>query len=290
MKVIVTGATSAIGRCLLPRLKSAGHEVIAISRHHVEDDDMKWLEADLIRGEWPDHAKGAVLIHLAPLWLLPDFLEHALATGLGRIIAIGSTSIFTKTDSVTAEEREITRLLAQGEASLQKLCEQSGAPWVLFRPTLIYGLGLDKNVSAIARMIEKWGVFVIPGHGKGLRQPVHADDIAAACESALDGRGDNQAFNLSGGSTITYTVMVKQIFNAVGKKQRIFHLPAGLIRSLVPLARRLPRFRHLTSGMVERIDADLCFDHSAAASALGYSPRPFLQHGRDDLGIQKTAR
>jgi len=285
VNVVVTGASSAIGRFLLPKLLSAGHDVIAISRRpRAGNDGVIWLEADLSEGEWPDAGSPAVLIHLAPIWLLKGFLETALAAGLERVIAISSTSLFTKTGSVTAQERAITRLLASGEDCLRASCEQNNVPWVLFRPTLIYGAGLDKNISSIARIVESWGVFIMPGIGGGLRQPVHAEDIASACLAALQG-GDNRAFNLSGGSTIPYTAMVEQIFKVLEKPERIIHLPAWLVKGMVPAIRLLPRFRHLTQGMLQRIETDLCFDHGEAAEALDYAPRAFLQNGRSDLGL-----
>ena len=285
MKVVITGASSAIGQFLLPRLRVAGFATIAISRHQRQDaDGVQWLQADLQAGQWPDLNAPAALIHLAPVWLLQEFLDRALAAGLERVIAISSTSLFTKTGSVTAEERAVTRLLASGEDCLRSACERSNVPWVIFRPTLIYGAGQDQNISAIARIIESWGIFVMPGKGNGLRQPVHADDIAAACVAALQG-GDNRAFSLSGGSTLPYVAMVEQIFQALDKPARIWHLPVWLVKGLLPAIRLLPRFRHLTLGMLQRIETDLCFDHEPAARTLGYAPRAFLHNGREDLGL-----
>jgi len=283
--VIVTGASSAIGRFLLPKLTEAGYEVFAISREVRDSGRVRWLQADLKNGEWPRlEAAQATLVHLAPVWLLPGFLENALSTGLERVIAISSTSIVTKTDSATPGEREITQLLTEGENCLRSCCGGKKVPWVLFRPTLIYGSGQDKNISSIARIIKSWRIFVIPGRGAGLRQPVHADDIAAACLSGLTGRGDDRVFNITGGSTLTYADMVEKIFLALGMKPRIVHLPLWPIKTLTPLIRLIPRFRHLTLGMLDRIDVDLCFDNADAVSRLGYAPRAFLENGRNDLG------
>ena len=92
-------------------------------------------------------------------------------------------------------------MLAAAEAAVA-----AGAiPWTVLRPALIYGLGLDRNVTAAARFIRRWHCFPLGGPGKGLRQPVHADDLAAAALAALDlPAAEGQSFNLGGGETLSY--------------------------------------------------------------------------------------
>lgn len=287
MKVLVTGATSPIGDFLLPRLIKAGYEVTAVSRSsQAADESITWVRADLDNFGALPALDNTALIHLAPIWLLHEFLETAIDKGVNRVIAVGSTSVFTKTQSVSSEEREITQLLQRGEETLKSACGYHHIPWTLFRPTMIYGSGRDQNISAIARTIESFGRFIIPGRGSGKRQPIHADDIAQACVAALE-RSDtcaNHAYNLSGGSTLSYRQMVELIFETLGKRPRIWSLPNALVRMLVLLARLLPRFRHITLGMVQRVNRDLIFDHSKAAVDLEFRPRPFLQAGKADLG------
>jgi nucleoside-diphosphate-sugar epimerase len=55
----------------------------------------------------------------------------------------------------------------------------------LLRPTLIYGCGLDQNISRLARIIRLCRCMLVAGQARGLRQPVHADDLAALAVAAL---------------------------------------------------------------------------------------------------------
>ena len=100
--------------------------------------------------------------------------------------------------------------------------EGSGVDWVILRPTLIYGLGQDKNISEIVRLIRRFGFFPLVGQAKGLRQPVHAEDVATACLSALE-KTDvvNRAYNLSGGETLSYREMINRVFTALGRRPRL---------------------------------------------------------------------
>ena len=57
---------------------------------------MTWHSLDLGRELPSPEARAEVLIHLAPLWLLPRVLGIFAAGGLKRLVAFGSTSRFSK--------------------------------------------------------------------------------------------------------------------------------------------------------------------------------------------------
>src|SRR5690606_39634226 len=45
-------------------------------------------------------------------------------------------------------EQEQIRKITQAEAALKTECEKYNIAWTILRPTMIYGCGLDRNVSA----------------------------------------------------------------------------------------------------------------------------------------------
>jgi nucleoside-diphosphate-sugar epimerase len=220
---------------------------------------------------------ASVLFHLAPLPLLPPLVQPLANLGVKRVIAFGSTSRYTKHISKSSIERAAVQELVLAEAHLREACEACGIAWTLFQPTLIYGCGQDKNITLINNFVERFGFFPIMGHGSGMRQPVHADDLAAACIAALGNeRTYGRTYDLSGGETLSYRHMVQRIFIAHGRKPQLVHLPARLLRGLVRAASVLPRLRFLSAEMVDRMERDLCFNHDAAVQDFGYSPRPFI--------------
>lgn len=285
MKVLVTGASSQIGDFLLPRLVEKGWAVHAISRQtHSNSDHIRWLQFDLenLPTAW-QHTDIDVLFHLARLPLAPDLITRL--PKLRRVIAFSSTSRFTKSDSVETKEQAVAQQLAQAEAGLEAACQARQIPWTIFRPTLIYGCGKDQNVSFIAQFIQRFGVFPVALPGKGLRQPVHADDLAQACLQAMGAEASyHQAYNLSGGETLDYREMVRRIFVALDKSPRILPLPLVLLHLAFSVARYIPRFRHLSASMFTRMNQDLCFDHAAASRDFNYQARGFLPN-RQHLGV-----
>lgn len=279
-RVVVTGATSLVGRFLLPRLREAGLEVHAVSRRPRPGDatpGVAWHALDIEAGlQGLDLDRASHVIHLAPLWLLPSLVPWLAAHGLERLIGFGSTSRHSKSASPDPKEREIAGLLARAEQELERACAAHGIPWTLMRPTLIYGGGRDHNVSAIAGVIRRLGVFPVAGEARGLRQPVHADDLAQACLAALANSATfNRAYDLHGGTTLPYREMVQAIFRGLGRRPRILSIPLPLYQMLLRGLALLPGYRHVTPAMADRMNQDLCFDAGEAMRDFGYHPRPF---------------
>jgi nucleoside-diphosphate-sugar epimerase len=281
-KVIVTGATSMIGHFLLPRLVAAGYEVHAISRkQHIETNDagtdprVIFHVADITDPEQFPQLDAVALIHLGPLWLLPPLLPRLSSLNIRRVIGFGSTSLISKLLSADAGERKLVSSLAAAESAISQFCAQPGTNWTVFRPTLIYDCARDKNITVIARFIKRYGFFPLAGRAVGLRQPVHADDLAAACVTSLNHSATfNKVYNLSGGETLSYREMVTRIFAALGKRPRFVSIPLWLFQWAIRVASRLPSKRNLTGEMAARMNADLCFDHADAARDFGFAPRP----------------
>jgi nucleoside-diphosphate-sugar epimerase len=269
--ILLLGASGQIGRCLLRRLAAARRPVIAVCRRPLPGlaPEAEWLSRDLARPLELGDRRPVAAIHAAGAWLLPLHLPALAAVGVNRVVCFSSTSVLAKAASSSAAERRVARRLAEAEAAVAA----STLAWTILRPALIYGLGLDRNVCAAARFIRRWRWFPLAGPGAGLRQPVHADDLAAAAigllyaEDAIGGR-----FNLGGGETLCYRSMIERIF-------LVLDVPPRLVR--LPLLNMLPGKIGATAA---RMEQDLAFDEGELWSRLDLRPREFLAGGRLDLG------
>ena len=274
--VVVSGASSVVGDYLLPQLAAAGHTVIALSRRPPGRAlGARWIQTDIRQTDpWP--AIGApveALVHLAPLPLILPLLRALPASQHPAIVALGTTSVFSKAASADPREQALVRSMQEAEETLQDLARLGKLRSTLLRPTLVYDGRRDKNVTRIARLVRRFGFFPLAAPGRGLRQPLHAEDLAAACVSALDGKGG--VYNLGGGEILSYRVMLERIFAGLGRRPRILPLPPALYRAAIRLARVLPRYREITPGMADRMNEDMVFDSSDAVRDLGFKPRGF---------------
>lgn len=272
--VLVLGATSLIGGHLMARLAGEGLDPVAVSRRPPAGDAC-WIDGDLTDpGVAERLPPAATVFSLSPIWLLPAVLPALKARGMVRLIAFSSTSRFTKADSPEAGERAVAKALADAEEAVETWCGGEGVTWTILRPTLIYDEGHDENVSRIARLVTRFHVMPLSGRGEGLRQPVHAADLAVGALAAAQApAARDRAYDLVGGETVTYRVMVDRIFEGLGKTPRSLPMPTWLFSLLMRLAK--PFYPGATAAMGTRMGQDLTFDSSPAARDFGWSPRQF---------------
>jgi len=299
-RVGVLGASSLVGQCLLSRLAEAEWSVSAYSRRPGSDSaGVEWRQLPSAGGEeqtlfttaakagiQPAAASGKptpAWVCVAPIWVLPDYFSLLEAAGARRLVALSSTSRFTKIDSGDAAEAAVAACLIETEQRVAAWAESRGIEWLVLRPTLIYGLGRDRNIAEMARFIRRFRFFPVLGRAMGLRQPIHADDVAQACVSALSAAATaNRAYDICGAETLPYRELVGRVFGALGRSPRIVTVPLWAFRLAVAMVRHLPRCRHWSAAMAERMNRDLVFDCGDARRDLGFAPRLF-RPGREDV-------
>lgn len=277
--ITVTGASSQIGLYLLPQLLNEGFNVAAVGRNasfaRMLPKEVQWHNVDLTTN-LQDIPAGDCLIHLAPIWILPGFVSLLAERGLTRLVAFSSTSALSKRDSVDFRERELASRLQAAEDEVILQCDRYGVNWTLFRPTMIYGTGRDANVTAIARFVQRYGFFPLSGQAHGLRQPVHAEDLAQAARAVLFHPATySKTYVLSGGEVLSYQSMVRKIFAALHKTPRLISLPTSMVRLAITIATYFPRYKYLTPAMADRMNQDLAFSHEQARLDFDFHPRPF---------------
>ena len=269
MKILVLGASSQIGRFLLPRLRARGDQVVAVSRwQHTNAEGLTWLHGEL-PDPMPALADVDAVICYGPIIVLAPWLASGGAPGVARVVCTSSMSAESKRESLDATEREMARSLHEGEAALAEACQARGIAWTVLRPTLVYGAGIDKSLSPIARSAMRAHVFPLPS-GRGLRQPVHADDIASASIAALDTpAAAGQVIPIGGGERLSSGEMFARVRRSLDAATLPLPVPRwllGLTAAVVPRAR----------GPISRLDVDLVADNEPLQRLLGIRPRPFV--------------
>jgi len=289
MRVLVLGASGAIGQFLLPRLTDAGHEVLAASRRARAARPLAGPMADATAGvcwsvldlhadgrtaaQWPGHADAVLSagpLDLAWRWLQSSPLRPP------RVIAFGSTSVHSKRDSVDPAERAVAARLQAAERGLSEWASQIGSALTVLRPTLVYGAGLDRSLSRLAALGARLGWVPIPTRANGLRQPVHADDLAAAAVAALHlPHTPHAGYDLPGGETLSYRDMVARVLDCLQPRPRLIDVPLPLLRAGLGVAHLAGRLRDAHTAILLRTRTDLVFDAAPALADLDYRPRMF---------------
>ena len=228
-----------------------------------------WRSLDL----WRDQraCSATALISLGPLDALVHWLARVDAPHLQRLVALGSTSIDSKRDAPDAGERAIAQRLQQSEARLRQLCDQRDIAWTILRPTLIWGAGLDVSLTPLYRLGLRGGWAPVPWSDGGLRQPVHAEDVAAACVLAMQcDQACGLTMSLGGGEQLPAAMMWSRVI--VAAQARVLRMPRSLLMAGSYLS---PTHGTSLRSALQRWPSAQIVDDEVARSVLDWNPRGF---------------
>lgn len=271
--VWLVGGSNQIAAWLVPALLRSGRPLRVDSRTArpawiAPHQNLSWHTAGAAQA--PAGFRGSAVIFIGPMTQFPNW--WGAGHEVDRVIVFSSTSRFTKADSEIDAERSVANDLIRGETLVRE--SVGSVPLILLRPTLVYGAGLDRNLTRLAHWLKRVRIMPMPGPGAGLRQPVHAADLADAVVASLDRRVSGE-YALSGASTLSFRQMVQGVFRSLGLPPRFVTMPHLLTGPGLWLMRRRSRWADLNPAMLRRLEQDLVFSHAAATRDLGYHPRPF---------------
>lgn len=277
--LLMTGSTGLTGRLFLQKLSQASPNanvsclVRPTSKYHSIEQlnlNFHYLIGDSTSVEsWKEilnNQAPEIILHIAQLRHIPAILEslnHFEQTP--RLIIIGTTGIYSKYNEYSGEYKD-------AEAELEKY---SGS-YCILRPTMIYGSPRDKNIHRVIKFCDRRGFFPIFGNGENLLQPIHADDLAQALLTLYQNPNLQGAYDLSGGSIVSFKELLNLVSKYLGKPVRQVSLPfnfgvwsAGILENL--LSSRSP----VRKEQILRLQEDKAFPHDRAKEDFGFSPRTF---------------
>ena len=273
--VAILGATSPVGRYLVRHLVDSGCEGLCFSRRtssvpYELPPGFSWTTGS----EERQPRVPTILFSLVPLPVLPSLIDRM--TNIKLLIALSTSGVTYKTKSADPKERCLAQAVIAAERKIRLTCQDRGICWTILRPTLIYDPGHDRNISEIAAFIRRFGMFPIIWPGTGLRQPIHAVEVAQAMVAALTADGVRKTIlDLPGGETLTYRDMVRRIFKSLGRRPVLLYLPLGPAQMAFRAWKTMTGARYSTVAL-ERMNMDLVFDSRPMQETLGMRPRPFV--------------
>lgn len=288
--VLVTGGSSQVGLFTIGRLLGQGYRVVAlVHRTNIGffHPNLAWVRASLHKPEELAQALRPfcceAVIHCAPVWLAAAATTVLRGVGVTRAVAISSTSIIAKQTTTDKHERKFLRKLTEGEEAFKAQSNAAGLAYTILRPTLIYGAGLDQNVTRVAEDIDRTDAFYVEKPAQGRRAPVHADDVAQIAINAINApAAAGQSYDVQGGEELPYIDMVARIGKALGKRFRIKSIPG--LSTLCSMLHPLMPGMIPPASVAKRMQQDQLFPDPRIVTELGVHPRPFLRDGIIDLG------
>jgi len=274
-RVLVLGLSGQVGEALRPALCARFGEIDAVSRDaRAPEPGVRWLQGSLAAMPVEAAAGHDLILSVGPLDCFAEWFDVAAPLPT-RVVALGSTGRHDKLQSPDPAERELAARLVTAESRLFESGVRQGAAVTVLRPTLLYGAGRDHSLAPLVRIARRWHCLPLPANARGLRQPVHVQDVAAAILACLDAPVTaGRAYDLPGGETIPFDAMVRRTIARHAPATWMPRVPAGVVAALAGLWRRIGRAGP-GAGSLARLSRDQLADPAAAQADFGYSPGMF---------------
>lgn len=227
--VLVTGATSGIGRELVQMLTEAGEPVRALCRRQEQVDAFEAAGVHAVLGDLDDRASLQSAMDGADrLFLLTAPLRTQQAHGQTAVQAAAAAGLRRVVHLSTADANPNSVVpWASAPAHTDALLKASGLDWTLLKPTAFM-----QNLLQSAAPVRRG--LLPQTSGKGATGWIDTHDIAAVAARALTESGhEGQEYILTGPELLSMPDIAVQLGAVTGRRVRYVHLPSALFYALL---------------------------------------------------------
>jgi uncharacterized protein YbjT (DUF2867 family) len=230
--ILITGATGAVGREAITQLRTAGAEVVAVTR----DPARAGLPApvEVLAGD-PSRPQGlaAGLGRVDAVLVSP----RAVGSGTAELLALAAARGARRAVVLSAVTVQFPAGLARFAAEFRAVEDAASASGLAV--TVLRCADFDANALAWAPQIRAGGV-VYGAYPGAATSPIHPSDVAAVAALALAGGHEGRTYVLTGPQSLTQPDKVSLIGNAAGLDLKFNEVAPEQVR-LAMLGQGLPQ-------------------------------------------------
>lgn len=243
--ILVTGGTGFIGKVLVRNLVESGYPVRTLIRPSSRTPDLPLgvpVEVALSSLNDERSLRAAmvgvdVVYHLAGVERgsayesLEEVDMHGTRSVVSAAVDAGVDRIFylSHLGANRASAYSVVRAKGVGEEFIRR----SGIDYTILRSAIVYGPS-DGFTTGLARLMHGLpSIFLIPGDGKTLLQPIWVEDLATCLTWALDDDSTrNETYEVGGPEYFTFTQIVEMVMETIGIRRRLVHTRPPYLRFL----------------------------------------------------------
>jgi nucleoside-diphosphate-sugar epimerase len=311
MKVLVTGATSLLGRAVVTRLQERGDEVtvfqrkpsgLGVTEHLGDITDRAGLAAAVQGCEAVVHlaaraaATGAwEAFEATNVGGTKNLIEAAREAGVGRFVHVSSPSVahygqpLVGAPAGRADPDQARGHYARSKAQAELIAlaaNSPSVPVVAVRPHLIWGPG---DTQLVGRIVDRAraGRLAIVGSGAALIDTTYIDNAADALIAALDRcpQLGGKALVVTNGQPRPVREMLNRIVMAAGLEPPTLKVPYRVARAGGTVVERIWEQQGrgddppMTAFLAEQLGTAHWFDQRETRTALEWEPAVSLEEG-----------
>jgi len=243
--ILVTGATGFIGSVLIRQLSATGRQVRTLIRPSKKSPNLPHgvsieVAVSSLRDERGLRAamKGVdTVYHLAgvegrgsradlmdvDIMGTQSVAQAAADAGVDRIFFL----------SHLGADRASAYPVLKAKAIAESYIRQSKVDFTIFRSAIVYGVN-DHFTTGLGILLHALpGIFIIPGDGSTLIQPIWVEDLVTCMTWALDDPSTrNQVFDVGGPEYLPFRKVLEDVIASVGVQRWITSMGPAYLRSL----------------------------------------------------------
>lgn len=310
-RILLTGVTGFVGQKLLSRLsKNTDLEIVAATRNPAAESSPVVRQVHIggidAETDWREALPAVeVVIHLAARTHVmhetePDpwarfnavntlgtinLARQAADAGVRRFIYISSIKVngevtlpgaAFRADDEPCPAGPYALSKYQAEKGLLRLMQETGMEVVIVRPPLVYGPGVKANFLSMMAWLRR-GVPLPLGAIHNQRTLVSADNLVDLLETCIDHpAAANQIFLVGDGEDLSTTDLLTRTGLALGRRARLFPVPARLLLAAALLIGKRQA--------MQRLCGSLQLDIGKTRDLLGWEPPVSV-----DVALKETA-
>jgi|SRR5450759_692174 nucleoside-diphosphate-sugar epimerase len=253
--ILVTGGTGFIGRVLIRQLTSQGYAVRILIRPSKKSPILpRGVPVEVAVCSLKDERglraamKGVdIIYHLAGVegrGNRADLMAvdiQGTQTVVNAAVDAGVKRFFYL--SHLGADRASAYPILKVKAIAESYIRQSGLPYTILRPAIVFG-PYDHFTNGLGVLMNAFpGIFLVPGDGETLLQPIWVEDLVTCLVWSLDNPNTiNQVLSLGGPDYLSFKQILEIIMPIMGIKRWLVPISPVYLRSLTVL------FEHTFSG------------------------------------------
>jgi uncharacterized protein YbjT (DUF2867 family) len=284
MRIVITGANSALGRAILRCRSEPGaspNELVAAVRSERAANEIRPLlgertSAVQISYDDPGSLDAAfrgtsAILHLAGILVERpgSTYEQANVAPTRSVVEAAKRCAVEKfvLVSATGADETSSNGYYRSKGQAEAMVRDSGLGYTILRAPLLLG-GATEGAAALKRNASRRRAKLIGG-GRNFQQPLYVDDLARAAVAASQSSvARNRTLDLVGPVSLPERELVERAARALGHEVRVGSISKGLLSFALSIRRRVSG-TGFSVDVVNVITADTRLDPRPAASALG---------------------
>jgi len=243
--ILVTGGTGFIGKALIRHLVENDHSVRLLIQPSRQSPDLpRGTSVEVAVSSLSDERSlRAAMSGIQTVYHLASMEWSGLRARLLEVDVQGTQAVLKAAADAGVQrvffishlgaDRASAFPLLKAKAIAEEHIRRSGIDYTILRSSIVFGKN-DHFVSGLARLLNVLPlIFLVPGDGNTLLQPIWVEDLVTCLVWALDDdQTRNQTFLVGGPEFLTFNSILKTVMDTIGVQRRPVYADLPYIKAL----------------------------------------------------------